>query len=296
MKKNIFLFLILFLGFKLNSQTNHTNGETLLINPSGRTLMLEKNDNDSWLTFHDPGNYWYSMGIDNSNAGSFSLNSGGDLSSSNFVMNSNGNIGIGTPSPLGKLDILLGGWNNIPRIVFKETGANPAIRLYRPTGTGIGVYSWWIENTGNNGLNFKYGSASSTGNESVISKFTFTNNGDLGIGTSTPDSKLSVNGTIHAKEVKVDLIGWPDYVFKKKYKLLNLKEVEKFIKKNGHLPKISSAEEVEKNGILLGEINKKMLEKIEELTLYTIDQEKKIEDLEIRLKKLELLLLKNYKQ
>lgn len=114
--------------------------------------------------------------------------------------------------------------------------------------------------------------------------------GNVGIGTINPDAKLAVNGTIHTKEVKVDLQGWPDYVFAKEYKLLSLEEVSKYIKENGHLPKMPSAKEVEKNGVLLGEMNKKLLEKIEELTLYTIEQEKEIKKLrnqEERIDKLE---------
>ena len=68
-----------------------------------------------------------------------------------------GNVGIGTASPLGKLDVLLGGWNNMPRVIFNQENDHPSIRLYRPTGTATGVYSWWKENKGNQGLIFKYG-------------------------------------------------------------------------------------------------------------------------------------------
>lgn len=108
--------------------------------------------------------------------------------------------------------------------------------------------------------------------------------GNVGIGiVSNPTDKLAVNGTIHAKEVRVDLVGWPDYVFKKEYNLPSLQEVEKHIKENGHLKDIPSAEEVAKNGFLLGEMNAKLLQKIEELTLYSIEQE-------ARLKRLEALL------
>ncbi|WP_281336231.1 hypothetical protein [Flavobacterium eburneipallidum] len=110
--------------------------------------------------------------------------------------------------------------------------------------------------------------------------------GNVGIGiVSNSTDKLAVNGTIHTKEVRVDLVGWPDYVFKEDYTLPSLREVEKHIKEKGHLKDIPSAEEVAQNGFLLGEMNAKLLQKIEELTLYTIEQE-------ARIKRLETLLLK----
>ncbi len=116
-----------------------------------------------------------------------------------------------------------------------------------------------------------------------------TNSGNLGIGTATPGAKLAVNGKIHAKEVKVDLVGWPDYVFKENYTLPTLQEVENHIKQKGHLQNIPSAKEVEEKGIELGEMNMKLLEKIEELTLYTIAQEKRIKELENRDTKIKAL-------
>lgn len=100
--------------------------------------------------------------------------------------------------------------------------------------------------------------------------------GKVGIGTSTPDEALAVNGNIHAKEVRVDLQGWPDYVFTDTYKLPSLKEVENHIKTKGYLPNMPSAKDVETNGVELGEMNKKLLEKIEELTLYIIQQQEEI--------------------
>ncbi|AXT53705.1 hypothetical protein D1818_23820 [Aquimarina sp. BL5] len=103
-----------------------------------------------------------------------------------------------------------------------------------------------------------------------------TNDGNLGIGTTNPDAKLAVNGNIHTKEVKVDLIGWADYVFKEDYNLPTLQQVEDHINQNGHLINIPSAAEVAENGIQLGEMNAKLLEKIEELTLYAISQEKQL--------------------
>ncbi|WP_214228800.1 hypothetical protein [Pedobacter sp. B4-66] len=112
-------------------------------------------------------------------------------------------------------------------------------------------------------------------------------NGNLGIGTASPAEKLSVNGKIRAHEIKVETSGWPDYVFAKGYQLTSLEETEKHIKEKGHLPGIPSAEEVKANGIDLGEMNSKLLKKIEELTLYMIEQNKKIEQQETRNIKLE---------
>ncbi len=104
--------------------------------------------------------------------------------------------------------------------------------------------------------------------------------GNIGINTSAPDPayKLSVNGTVRAKEIKVDA-GWSDYVFFDNYTLRPLKEVERFIIKNKHLPDVPSATEVEKKGINVGQADALLLRKIEELTLYLIEKDKEIKKL-----------------
>ncbi|WP_317228604.1 hypothetical protein [Pedobacter montanisoli] len=116
----------------------------------------------------------------------------------------------------------------------------------------------------------------------------------VGIGTDIPQEKLSVNGKIRAKEIKVETANWPDYVFSNDYKLPDLKETETFIKTNKHLPGVPSAAMAEKEGIELGEMNKILLKKIEELTLHLIEKDKQLEnqlilnkEIEKRLKKLE---------
>ena len=108
-----------------------------------------------------------------------------------------------------------------------------------------------------------------------------TNSGNVGIGTNSPDEKLTVNGTVHSKEVIIDLgIPAPDYVFDKEYGLMTISELKTFLKENSHLPEFPSALEMEENGINLSEINMSLLKRIEELTLYILDQEKRIQEIE----------------
>ena len=112
----------------------------------------------------------------------------------------------------------------------------------------------------------------------------FSKDNNVGIGTLDPQGyKLAVNGTIRAKEIKVDS-DWADFVFKKDYKLPTLKEVETHINENGTLPGIPSEAEVKANGVNLAETNALLLQKIEELTLYIIQQEKRMESMEAEIK------------
>ncbi len=101
--------------------------------------------------------------------------------------------------------------------------------------------------------------------------------GTVGIGTtSTGSHKLAIEGSVGAREVHVEATGWSDFVFKDNYNLISLEELEKFIERNGHLPDIPNETEVMENGIDLGQMNAKLLQKIEELTLYIIDQNKEL--------------------
>jgi hypothetical protein len=135
--------------------------------------------------------------------------------------------------------------------------------------------------------------------------------GNTGVGTYTPNAKLHVNGStgilvggnnariatgysvsvdgkIMAEEVTVqNSTSWPDYVFANDYKLMPLDELERSINQNKHLPNIPAAAEVEKNGIMLGDMNRKLMEKVEELTLYIIDLNKKNNALAQKVQQLE---------
>ena len=146
------------------------------------------------------------------------------------------------------------------------------------SGTGTGQWNIMRYPAANNYMfSLKY---------NATNYFNILNNGNVGIGTINPLNKLDVNGTIHSKEVKVDMNGWSDFVFRKDYSLPTLQEVEKHIVEKGHLENIPSEEEVLKNGINLGEMNSKLLQKIEELTLYMIEIKK--ENKEMKSKQTEL--------
>ena len=116
-----------------------------------------------------------------------------------------------------------------------------------------------------------------------------TQKGNLLINTATAadNFKLAVNGDAIATRMVVKLnANWPDYVFKSDYELPPLSKIALFIKENGHLPEIPSAQEVADNGIDVGSMNEKLLKKVEELTLYLIEQQKQIDALKEAIKTL----------
>lgn len=177
-----------------------------------------------------------------------------------MTLSPNGNVGIGTSTPATKFEI----YDNTSKfITFRREGVTKKSHI------GYGA-----DHEG--GLYF-----GSDDNQYIL---WIQQNGLVGIGTTNPDPnfKLSVNGKIRAKEIRVET-NWSDFVFEDDYNLTNINELEYFILKNKHLPDMPSAKEVEENGVNLGEINSKLLQKIEELTLYIIEQDKRIKNLEIKL-------------
>lgn len=193
-----------------------------------------------------------------------------------------GNVGIGTSAPDFKLSILSNRVeSNNNTHVLKLSGRNPVLLFTDESGLTNGYIKSWTNAPYapfTNGLVIGsipgYPIFFSTNNYGV--SMTVADNGNVGIGTATPTYKLSVNGNIRSKEVVVET-GWADYVFNKDYKLLPLELLEKFIQQNNHLPNIPPAKEVEEKGLSLGDMQKKMMEKIEELTLYLIQSNKQME-------------------
>lgn len=177
--------------------------------------------------------------------------------------------------------------------------------LHLRSNSGFGSYIYWAENgVAERGiLGFNAGSGdlvyrSGTSNFfQGVERFKIASNGNVGIGTANPDAKLAVNGKIHAEEVKIDLRVAPDYVFQKyylgtstlktDYVMPTLEEVEAFTKVNHHLPEIPSAKQLQKEGMQVGDMVNKLLQKIEELTLYTIEQEKQLKAQSLRIEQLE---------
>ncbi len=211
----------------------------------------------------------------------------------NIVMGLNGGkVGIGNASPNAKLEvkdglILINGYDAVYTTNDQLGNKHQLIGTYQGWDKNT-IYIAGYNNFNNSTYSTKYISfggpiANGVGERMFINLLT----GKIGIGTTTPDSLLTVRGGIHARSVVVDLVGpLADYVFEPDYNLMPLNEVESFVKKNKHLPSIPSAKDVEnKGGVNIGEMQNKLLEKIEELTLYVIQQQKEIDALKEEIKR-----------
>jgi hypothetical protein len=198
-----------------------------------------------------------------------------------FTINPLGNIGVGTNIPNAKLDV-----NGTVLSGGSSASLDPAtFNMSFIENTGKMLMGWnksasegesdFVANqgTGSNG-GFAFYNHDNSGTDTLL--FRIKGDGNIGIGTRSPDAKLAVNGIIHAKEIKVNLTNWPDYVFNSNYKLPKLSDIKNYIRLNQHLPGVPSEQDVAKNGIQLGEMNKLLVKKIEELTLYVITKDKEV--------------------
>ncbi|SCY78265.1 hypothetical protein SAMN02927916_3362 [Flavobacterium anhuiense] len=264
----------------------------------GRAYSLaNESGSESFFTFGSTGNSINGVSTVSSNF------IGKDLNNRYMTFLPNGNIGIGTSNPQTILQIGEFINNNNYKLSFPGTYNFEEIKLgqYGNGRSGLeiithtnlynsfGVRLFAGTDTGLNGLLFQTADATnSTESLAYSTKMAIILNGNVGIGTIAPDEKLTVKGKIHTQEVRVDMAGplVPDYVFADDYKLKSLQEIEDYVKEHKHLPEIPSAKEIENNGLKLGEMNMALLKKMEEMTLYMIEQNKQIKNLE---KKIETL-------
>lgn len=229
--------------------------------------------------------------------------SNGSVLSQKMLIDKDGNVGIGTTNPQTSLHVVSTGatyeadnskpisggglviQGNIGGSRSAATGAqlefvlpaNPdgsnfwgQARIITVPGTSSpGAFGKMILGTRRNINKFGTGYQLYYGDDLIIDGA-----GNIGIGIINPKNKLDVNGIIHSRAVNIDLTGWNDYVFKKDYQLKPLSEVKAYIDQNQHLPEIPSEQEMIKNGLDVGEMNKLLMKKVEELTLYLIEKDK----------------------
>lgn len=232
-----------------------TSNTGITINDAAATLTLKTGGNDKGfvqLVDNDIKVGTYSTNT----TGKFIVRTGG---SDNVFVTSSGNVGIDVPSPIAKLQIMNGSDVSI--------SSHGYLMLGSVTGSNL-IFD-------NNEIMAR--SAGSVGNLVLQN-----DGGTVRIGNAAVPSgyKFAINGKMICEEIRIKLnTAWPDYVFDEKYKMLSLADLGRFVKTNKHLPNIPPASEVEKQGHDVGIMQKKMMEKIEELTLYILQQQEQINEL-----------------
>lgn len=272
MKKIFFFLAIVLASYAVNAQTNTfpLNGNVGVgtVNPIAK---FEINSGTGTTPLRAVGPHGYLL-IDNVGSGEsyyyadkfhqFYVASGAPI----LTMLNTGNIGIGTTSPEHKLTVVMDAASN---------GAGVAVKAVNSGGAGSQPGVAFLNSSGNKRMYSCLDVASDTYNvvnAIGIASITVNQAGNVGIGTTTPKESLSVNGNIRSKQIMVEMANWPDYVFRPTYSLLSLNEVKEYVSKNHHLPEIPTELQVAKEGINLGDMNKLLVKKVEELTLYLIQQ------------------------
>jgi hypothetical protein len=311
MKKQLLLFFVIGLGNILYAQNTFPSSGNVGIGTTSPRGALDVANGDIWLSATPDGGsnqttylsgHIFLAPYSNTNISYLQARRGNTTGTSELRLRTmtngslietmhlsgNGNVGIGTITPGEKLELTGSIYMNAENngLIIDE-GGNKRVGFMKYAGREGGI--WRTQN-----IAFEIGRTNTTtlpGSPTVFTTDLFVaGSGNVGIGTKNVNDanyKLFVETGIRTRKVKVDVSTWADYVFSPSYKLPSLKEVEAFIKKNNHLPDVPSEAEVKKEGLDLGENQAVLLKKIEELTLYIIDQNKKLEDQNKRIGNLE---------
>ena len=252
--------------------------------------------NDGYFHFYtDRPGFYFGKAL-TINGGKIRSASGNNLYLNTFdqtritILQSNGNVGIGVFNPQEKLHIngaIRGGGTN-GEVTFKDDNGSITLGASSQAmefNTDKGKFIF------NQPIYCRNGIFASTDSVDIYFKTNNTtritimeSNGNVGVGTTSPAYKLDVAGTIRAQELIVETTG-ADFVFSEDYQLRPLSEVKAFIQENKHLPEIKSAQEMHEKGVGVNELQTQLLQKIEELTLYILQQEERIKALEKELNK-----------
>jgi hypothetical protein len=198
--------------------------------------------------------------------------------SQNNTFPTTGNVGIGTTTPTSKLSIdgNINGWLISSKATVTAAGEYNGIKLLTGYPNDTNKWAAVVATAEDLHSNLTALAFYSTASE----KMRIAGNGNVGIGTVSPQAKLAVKGNIVAEQIKVTSnIAVPDYVFDSDYKMLSLKDIETYVKEHKHLPEIPSAKTINENGLDLGAMNLLLLKKVEELTLHLIQGQANRDDL-----------------
>lgn len=233
------------------------------------TVQLDVRGEFSLGVLSSTGGQAYSIGLTRAGAQLYGVTTnglrlGGTLSNVDAAILPNGNVGIGTVSPVQKLDV-----NGVFRSNGMVTLLGPGTASELNTTTKRGLYI-------DNGVSTSWDLLTLRNDAGTMMRVTGAGNVVIGA-DNRPGYKLAVDGTIGARKVKVTQESWADYVFLPDYKLPTLEALERYVASERHLPGVPSAEEVKSNGVDLGDMNRILLEKVEELSLYIISLKKQLD-------------------